>query len=317
VIGGHTDRLVWSLAAGPELRASQKIEGFDQGSMMRMSAGAALLLLGDRRLQIGPEASVALNLKQVNNQTTNAEVMLSARYRIAGGVEIGAGGGPGLTSGIGTPGVRFIGMLAYSPEQLQRPSDRDGDGIADKEDACPDERGPRSADPERNGCPAAAPPTEVAAADECDGDNPPPDKCPADDDGLEDSIIRVPGTPGLNQALVMTIAIRFDTAKASIDPSSGTTVDALARLLSADPYTFEIEVQGHTDSRGTTYTNAILGQERAEAVMQALVERGVDRNRLRTKAFGPYVPRSPNATPEGRRKNRRVELRIIGTAPSN
>jgi OOP family OmpA-OmpF porin len=151
LLGGRiVERLVWSAAAGPEIQGTSSFANIDQGTMLKWGAGVGVLLLDNRHLQIGPEVSGGVTLRDVQKRTTNAELLLDVRYRIVDDLEIAAGAGPGLTSGIGTPDFRGLLSLAYTPEQKD---DRDHDGIADNVDACPDVPGVPDADPAKNGCP--------------------------------------------------------------------------------------------------------------------------------------------------------------------
>jgi outer membrane protein OmpA-like peptidoglycan-associated protein len=129
----------------------------DQGTELRWGAGVGVLLLDSRHLQIGPEASGDVVFRDVQKRTTNAELLLGLKYRFLSFMQLGIAGGPGLTSGIGTPDFRAIASLAFTPEQKL---DRDGDGILDKDDACPDVPGVRDPDPEKNGCPPPPPPAD-------------------------------------------------------------------------------------------------------------------------------------------------------------
>jgi outer membrane protein OmpA-like peptidoglycan-associated protein len=72
-----------------------------------------------------------------------------------------------------------------------------------------------------------------------------------------------------------------------------------------------LEVQGHTDNVGGEEYNQKLSLERANAVRDALVQRGVAENRLRTKGFAFFVPVASNDTEEGRAKNRRTVFRVL------
>jgi OOP family OmpA-OmpF porin len=153
IVGGRGDRLVWSVAGGPEIRSATPFAGVAQGTMIKWGAGVGLLLGADRRFQIGPEASMALTLDGISKRTTNAEVLIDARYRVFDDLEIGLGAGPGITGGIGTPDLRAIAMISYSPEQKKVQPDRDHDGLFDSEDACPDVAGVPDQDRAKNGCP--------------------------------------------------------------------------------------------------------------------------------------------------------------------
>ena len=72
--------------------------------------------------------------------------------------------------------------------------------------------------------------------------------------------------------------------------------------------TLRVEVAGHTDNAGSPEANQRLSQERAQAVMAALVGRGIKADRLTAKGYGQTTPIADNRTEEGRAKNRRVEL---------
>jgi outer membrane protein OmpA-like peptidoglycan-associated protein len=102
--------------------------------------------------------------------------------------------------------------------------------------------------------------------------------------------------------------INFDTGKSTIKPESAQAIGEIAKLLTADPG-LKIHVVGHTDNVGGVDGNIKLSQDRAEAVLQALVrDHGIASTRLRAYGCGPFAPVASNDTEEGRAKNRRVEL---------
>jgi outer membrane protein OmpA-like peptidoglycan-associated protein len=76
-----------------------------------------------------------------------------------------------------------------------------------------------------------------------------------------------------------------------------------------------VVVAGHSDDLGASGRNLRLSKSRAEAVVQALVERGVAHDRLRAEGFGPDRPLFPNDSQQHREQNRRVELRIERQEP--
>ena len=92
-------------------------------------------------------------------------------------------------------------------------------------------------------------------------------------------------------------------------------LDKVAEVLKEHPELTKIEVQGHTDNKGLAKANEMLSQQRADAVMKALVKRGIDARRLTAKGYGQNVPIATNDTDEGRQKNRRVQFKIIEKAP--
>ncbi|MGA2587465.1 MAG: OmpA family protein [Candidatus Aminicenantales bacterium] len=102
--------------------------------------------------------------------------------------------------------------------------------------------------------------------------------------------------------------INFDTGKSAIKSESAQAIGEIAKLLQADPG-LKIHVVGHTDNVGGVDGNIKLSQDRAEAVLQALVrDHGIAPDRLRSYGCGQFAPVASNDTEEGRAKNRRVEL---------
>jgi OmpA-OmpF porin, OOP family len=102
--------------------------------------------------------------------------------------------------------------------------------------------------------------------------------------------------------------IYFDTGKSVIKPESKPVVDEIAKLLNSQA-TLKLHVVGHTDNVGTLASNMTLSKQRAEAVVNALVnEHRIAAARMIANGVGPLAPVASNAAEEGRAKNRRVEL---------
>jgi outer membrane protein OmpA-like peptidoglycan-associated protein len=359
ILGGRVDeRVVWSAAAGPQIQGASTFANVDQGTMFKWGAGLGFLLLDNRHLQIGPEAYGAVTLRDVQKHTTNAEILLDVRYRIIDDLEVAAGAGPGLTSGVGTPDFRALLSLAYTPEQKQAaivtpvappppPADRDQDGILDANDACPDVKGIADEDPKKNGCPPPEPvdtdgdgifdpedacatvkgvPDEDPKKNGCpppvdrDGDGifDPEDACPAEK-GARDDDPKKNGCPKsvrvVENEIVILEQVQFDTGKATIKSASDPLLDEVAQVLTQHPEMTRIEVQGHTDNRGSAALNKKLSQARADSVRRALVERGIAVGRLVPKGYGPDKPIDENSTDEGRQRNRRVQFVVLDKQP--
>ncbi|MBN9000080.1 MAG: OmpA family protein, partial [Rhizobiales bacterium] len=104
--------------------------------------------------------------------------------------------------------------------------------------------------------------------------------------------------------------IAFD-GRATISPDSYGLVDRLAAIAQRCPAA-KIEVAAHTDSAGGTRKNQAISEERAQAVVDRLVDDGVRRERLSAIGYGQSRPIASNSTPEGRAQNRRVELTVVG-----
>ncbi len=104
--------------------------------------------------------------------------------------------------------------------------------------------------------------------------------------------------------------IFFDLGKASLSPSSKSELAHLVVLLKENP-TVQVEIIGHTDNTGTKTFNQELSIQRARAVVTYLVSQGVDRRKLTYQGFGDSKPIASNDTEEGKKRNRRTELKIV------
>lgn len=105
--------------------------------------------------------------------------------------------------------------------------------------------------------------------------------------------------------------IFFDTNMATLLPQSITELDILLALLKENPK-LSMEIQGHTDNTGNDVQNMALSQARAQAVYRYLIDKDIEAGRLTFKGYGKSKPVGSNATPEGRRKNRRTSFVITG-----
>ena len=105
--------------------------------------------------------------------------------------------------------------------------------------------------------------------------------------------------------------ISFALGSDEILPNSEPILMEVADALIRNPDLELIEIQGHTDSRGDLEVNMLLSQRRAEAVLQWLVQHGVQPARLTAKGYGPTRPLAPNITAYNRARNRRVQFKII------
>ena len=176
--------------------------------------------------------------------------------------------------------------------------DTDGDGLLDKDDDCPTLAGPKT----NNGCPFVDTDKDgtLDKDDDCPNTPGPKDNkgCPV----IEQEIIEVLKTAFDN--------LEFETAKDIIKDESKPSLDELAEVL-LKKQTWKLEIAGHTDNVGDDAKNMVLSKKRAESLKAYLVTKGVDATRLSTLYFGETKPIGDNNTPEGRKKNRRVEMKIV------
>ena len=173
--------------------------------------------------------------------------------------------------------------------EVAKPVDSDGDGVTDDLDRCPDT--PRGVKVDAQGCPLDS-----------------------DGDGVYDYLDKCPGTPKdakVNaQGCWILGGILFDTNKSDIKPKFYSDLDAVAAILEKNT-ALNIKIKGHTDNVGKAAYNMKLSENRAKAVMEYLIKKGIDPKRLSAKGFGLTLPIAGNDTKEGRAKNRRVELQPI------
>ena len=212
------------------------------------------------------------------------------------------------------------------PKENQGCPDKDSDGLFDFIDACPEVAGPK----ENNGCPW--PDTDGDGILDKDDDcpllkGPAANKgCPykdTDGDGLLDKDDDCPNTAGpienkgcpiIEVEIVEVLRTAFDnlefeSGKDIILEVSKVALDELADVL-IKKATWKLEISGHTDNIGGENFNLVLSKKRAEALKNYLIFKGVDTNRLITFYFGETQPLIDNTTLEGRKKNRRVEMKI-------
>ena len=108
--------------------------------------------------------------------------------------------------------------------------------------------------------------------------------------------------------------ILFDTGKSTIKPQSEPVLNNIADILDDYP-NVAFRIEGHTDSVGSESFNKKLSQDRAQSVMNYLIDKGIPSERMTAVGYGEERPLADNSTSEGRRSNRRVE--IHGETPDN
>jgi OOP family OmpA-OmpF porin len=222
--------------------------------------------------------------------------------------------------------------------------DRDGDGIPDSKDKCPDEPEDRDGFQDQDGCPDPDNDQDGIPdkLDKCPND--PEDKdgfedqdgCPDPDndhDGIPDVKDKCPNDPETyngfededgcpdkgrviisDNNVVILDKIQFAYNSAEILPASNKILDAVGITLAHHPEFALLEVEGHADERGNDQYNLKLTQDRVNSVVRALIDRGIAKDRLRSKGYGEYCPLDPGHNEAAWEQNRRVEFKIVKTA---
>ena len=104
--------------------------------------------------------------------------------------------------------------------------------------------------------------------------------------------------------------VTFDVGSYTIKPAFRNTLDSVAGSLVQYPNSI-IDVYGHTDSTGSDAFNQRLSEQRAQAVSNYMIQKGVSSARIKWQGFGETMPVADNDTEYGRARNRRVEIKII------
>lgn len=296
----------------------------------------------------------------------NTPVELSAQGRFLFGenrrIFVNAGAGARVSDGYGAPDLRvlasvgywlgladfnpkspprsYVGKPSYEKDLPDQEQDRDGDGIPDGIDKCPDVKEDGNKPNDKDGCPGPS---------DKDGDGIPDDvdKCPdtpEDKDGIDDADgcpeedadnDKVPdvedkcpkkvgprstdaaknGCPQLTEVtetgeILILKKIQFETSSARIKGESYPILDEVVMVMNARPK-MRVGIYGHTDDRGPDAMNLLLSKQRAAAVKTYIASKGIAAGRLESEGFGETKPITKNDTDDGRAKNRRVEFKIL------
>jgi len=110
--------------------------------------------------------------------------------------------------------------------------------------------------------------------------------------------------------------VYYDFNVAELRPESSTELDKLVTMFEANPDII-VEISSHTDSKGSNKLNQRLSNARAKSVVDYLVSKGVDKNKLKAIGYAATQPIAPNKNddgsdnPEGRQQNRRTEFKVL------
>jgi OmpA-OmpF porin, OOP family len=217
MIAGRLSKFEYGARLGMNVRTKDiQFENKKLGSEINFGVSAGVRI-ANGKLLLGPELFGSTVVTDKNSffkrKTTPLELLLGLHYLFHPDWKTGLGASFGLTPGYGSPAVRVVGSIAWLPEPekpVEPPKDRDHDGIFDHDDACPDEPGPASSDPTKNGCPVPLDTDGDGIIDKEDAcptepgiptDDPTTNGCPApsdrDGDGIIDEKDACPDEPGV------------------------------------------------------------------------------------------------------------------------
>jgi outer membrane protein OmpA-like peptidoglycan-associated protein len=226
---------------------------------------------------------------------------------------------------IGCPGQQLLGTPCAVPPP--KPTDKDGDGVVDSKDKCPNTQAGRKVNADgceldsdgdgvvdgQDRCPNT-PAGRKVGADGCELDT--------DGDGIVDGVDKCPTVfaktadgcplpvapaPAPAPKKLVLEGVNFDNDQATLRTGDIAVLDQAAASLK-EWGDIKVEVAGHTDSKSSDSYNMQLSARRAAAVREYLIGKGVAADRLTAKGYGESQPVADNNTEEGRFKNRRVEL---------
>jgi outer membrane protein OmpA-like peptidoglycan-associated protein len=358
-VAGDVGPVAYAASAGYMIHAHEdSFAGYPLGGEI-VGAASLGVRVASRSVLVGAEATGSTVVTQSDAvgalRQTPIEALLGIHFGIGSDWRAALGAGPGLTRAFGEPEVRAVANIEWAPairnpsevsaaqgETGKAPPDRDKDGVPDADDACPDQPGVKTSDPETNGCPPAPADRDQDGVPDADDacpevagvktDDPKTNGCPADPDRDKDGIPNEddacpdaagPASPdpkanGCPRAFVQGAQIkildqvRFATGSAAIVPGrqSEDVLGAVLTILLGHPEIKVLRVEGHTDNQGSAVVNRTLSEQRAASVVRWLVQHGIDASRLSSQGFGFDRPIDTNDTPEGRKNNRRVEFHI-------
>ena len=287
-------------------------------------------------------------------QVSPVELVGGVRVLPIDGMSIGIAAGTGVARGYGAGDFRGVFSLGYVTPTEEPVGDRDGDGLTDDVDECPDEPEDSDLFEDEDGCPDPDNDQDgiLDEADQCPGSPEDmdglgdEDGCPEEDhdgDTVGDDVDRCPSVPGdpnppradclgcpdcdvppvdepeppppvVEPAPSIAPRVLFEIGSHAIRPSQLAALREVLAYLRSHPGT-SVVVEGHADFRGTEPENESLSRHRSRRVMAWLRLRGVSASQLAGSGCGEAFPAAPNRTRPGRRANRRVEFRPLNAGP--
>jgi outer membrane protein OmpA-like peptidoglycan-associated protein len=349
---GKSGYLFWSGELGVRIRRDGEIIGLKTGHEFHFGAGLGYHF-AKPRLEVLGEWVLRSQLAQFfkDRASTPSEVRLGLRWYPHRNVALHAALGTGVVEGYGATDRRILVGAAWSyhkdpePEPvIVVPGDRDGDGILDDVDRCPDDPEDKDGYEDLDGCPDVDNdgdgvldvddrcPMEPEDRDGYEDE----DGCPDldnDGDGVLDSDDRCPTEPETRNGYqdedgcpdeapakggdryVIQADVLFDFDQDVVKAEGRHKLEELADTVKRHPEILKLSVEGHTDFIGSDGYNMGLSKRRAHAVVRYLVGLGLSEGMLVPRWFGKSRPVDPARSDDARARNRRVELEVLEVAP--
>ena len=312
-VAQELDRIGWVANVGARVGRSDPARNLSGGSGVLLGAGAHYLVTDS--LAVLWEATIHGGTGWTQFPL---ETMASSRFRLPGGVWASLGVGGGLNDDAGTSAMRVMASFGWNKRTEERKeefqgwladpnADRDGDGLVDSEDDCPDQ--PETVDgfTDDDGCP------------ELDGDSDgvpfERDLCPREAIYPEQDPRYSDGCPKLaelaGERITVADPVFFEEASVRILSGAIPVLQAVYQELVDHPEVVHLLIEGHTNDNGSARYNYELAENRARTVAQWLEGRGIDRNLLIYKGYGFDRPLLPHSHPDAKTVNRRVVFTVM------
>ena len=353
VLGGVLGPLRLTGSLGYAVEPSASLLGYDRDDQLTFAVAGDVGFVGDRGhvgLRVFGATRAASPFGALSE--ANLEAALSVGWRFWDHLDVALGAGAGMLPGAGSPTARTfltVGWAAPIPAEIAPPpplTDRDGDGIENELDECPDEPEDRDGHLDDDGCPDpdndedGVPDRDDRCPNEREDDDgfQDDDGCPDrddDNDGVADIDDQCPtekeshngsadrdGCPdkdlvALNRErgrieILDEALVRFEWDDADIPASYLEMLKQVAYVLETNLEIRHLEVQGHASWDGDEAYNLRLSEVRAKSVREALVSMGIAAERLTAKGYGVERLEVRKKGPAWNWRNRRVEFVIQG-----
>lgn len=290
----------FAVNAGYRMRAQQKLLNVDVGNELTYGTGFGfdathrVALLADLYGSISADGD-----SESNSATAPMELDVGLRFNLADGHLLTVGGGPGVTNGWSAPDYRVFAGYQFSPAVAM---DRDGDGIADAQDTCPDDPEDLDGYLDKDGCPDFDDDLEKAVAE----------KWKPEPEVVTSVVVKeAPDVRITKSQIEIFKRVLFDVDKDTLRPESYDIIGQVAHVLRIHPEITRVRIEGHTDSTAGDGYNLGLSWKRSRTVVNTLADMGIPADRLESMGYGERRPIADNLTIEGRQQNRRVVFTIL------